>query len=135
MRRDYTELPSRSSRAESSRKVRYAPPRGRGRRRSLDDEIRWSYELLETDERKVLARLSVFVGDVSHSLAEAVIVGDKEVLDFAMAIEGLVTKSMVRRTSEAGESRYLLLDTVRAFAAERLTDSNDYITSNSGTSR
>jgi tetratricopeptide (TPR) repeat protein len=75
-------------------------------------------------ERRLLQRLSVFVGGWTLESAEAVCGYDGlegfEVLD---ALAGLVRKSLVVAGGQtAGEMRYHLLETVRQYAREKLLD-------------
>ncbi|MEW9556255.1 LuxR C-terminal-related transcriptional regulator [Nonomuraea sp. NPDC050783] len=96
--------------------------RGRPRRhRSLRAVIDWSYDLLEEEERTLLRRLSVFAGGFDLAAATAVM---PEVSPSAVAdlIGRLVDKSLV---GVVGGSRWRLLETIRAFAADRLADSGE----------
>jgi predicted ATPase/DNA-binding CsgD family transcriptional regulator len=90
--------------------------RGRpARHRSLEATIGWSVGLLAPAERDAFARLSVFPCAFSLDAAEAVAGVDLDTLD------GLVARSLVFVLGEpGGELRYRLLDTLRAYAAERL---------------
>jgi predicted ATPase/class 3 adenylate cyclase len=81
------------------------------RQRTLRATIEWSYELLEPGEQRLLAALSVFRGGWTLESAERVCEADVELL------QSLLDKSLVRRT-ESG--RFLMLETIREFAAERL---------------
>jgi predicted ATPase len=83
------------------------------RQQTLRATIEWSYELLEPDERRLLAVLSVFRGGWTLEAAERV--GDAG-LD---VLESLADKSLVRRW-ESG--RFGMLETIREFAAERLEE-------------
>jgi predicted ATPase/DNA-binding CsgD family transcriptional regulator len=90
------------------------------RHRSLRATIEWSYDLLSPEEQSGFARLSVFPGSFSLEAAEAVAGVDLDML------AGLVGKSLVTvmpRTE--GEVRYRMLDTLRAFARDRLSASGD----------
>ncbi len=95
-----------------------APERHRSLRATLD----WSYELLDEDDRKLLARLGVFVGGASLEAAEQVCGADGlAVLD---ALAGLVDKSLL--SSDGGDPpRFALLETVREYALERLVASGE----------
>ena len=86
------------------------------RQQTLRATIEWSHELLEPDERQLLARLSVFRGGWTLEAAEHVTHGDLELM------ESLVDKSLVRRW---GKGRFGMLETIREFAAERLSDSGE----------
>ncbi|MES9540696.1 LuxR C-terminal-related transcriptional regulator [Actinomadura sp. NPDC000600] len=92
---------------------------GRGpveRHRSLRAVIRWSHDLLTEDEKDLFECLSVFVGGFDLAVAGAVFpgLGAGAVADL---LGRLVDKSLVVRTAEG---RWRMLETVRAFAAERL---------------
>lgn len=83
------------------------------RQQTLRATIEWSYELLDEEEQRVLARLAVFRGGCTLAAAERVAEADLDVL------HSLVDKSLVRRTDE----RFWMLETIRDFAAERLEQS------------
>jgi predicted ATPase/class 3 adenylate cyclase len=87
------------------------------RQRTLEATIGWSYDLLDTDEQRVLQALSVFAGGCTLDAAEEIAGADLDLL------ESLLDKSLLRhRVDEAGQDRYWLLQTIRVFAAERLDD-------------
>ncbi|GGW39772.1 hypothetical protein GCM10010503_15180 [Streptomyces lucensis JCM 4490] len=88
------------------------------RQQTLRAVVDWSWELLDTEERDVLARLSVFAGGCDLAAAEAVC--GPVALD---ALGSLVDKSLVVATPGAdGGMRYRLLETVAEYAAERLDE-------------
>ncbi|MEU6504804.1 BTAD domain-containing putative transcriptional regulator [Streptomyces sp. NPDC046942] len=88
------------------------------RQQTLRAVVDWSWDLLDADERDVLARLSVFAGGCDLAAAEAVCG------PFALdALGSLVDKSLVVAVpSSDGEMRYRLLETVAEYAAERLAE-------------
>jgi predicted ATPase/DNA-binding SARP family transcriptional activator len=99
------------------------------RHQTLHAVVEWSWELLDKPERTLLGRLSVFSGGASLDAVERICSGGdvsrEDVLD---VIASLVDKSLVEASaSDAldGEVRYHLLETVKAFAAERLADAGD----------
>jgi predicted ATPase len=101
-----------------ARGARDAPARQQTLRGALD----WSYELLAPDEQRLLARLGVFAGGCTLEAVDRVGRGrDGSVLP---ALEALVDNSLV---SHAGreEPRFLLLETVREYALERLAASGE----------
>jgi predicted ATPase/DNA-binding CsgD family transcriptional regulator len=82
----------------------------------------WSWELLTSPERAVLARLSVFAGSFGLAAAEAVMTGpDAPAAGVLGHLGALVDKSLVQfGDAGAGPGRYRLLDTVRQYAAGQL---------------
>ncbi|MCC6626146.1 MAG: AAA family ATPase [Chloroflexi bacterium] len=90
------------------------------RHRTLRVVLDWSHDLLETDEQARFAALGVFVGGWSLAAAAAVwAVAEADALD---GLGRLIDHSLVLAESGAdGGTRYRLLETVRAYAAERLT--------------
>jgi non-specific serine/threonine protein kinase len=94
------------------------------RQQTLRALIDWSWELLNSAEQGVLARLSVFAGRFDLDGAEAVAassdVRDYEVLDH---LGVLVDKSLVQADDTAERFRYSLLETVRQYGAEKLAES------------
>ena len=87
------------------------------RQQTLRAAIDWSFELLSADQRTFFARLGTFAGsfDLDASLTVAGYGLDAPLEMLA----SLVKQSMVAR---AGQDRYRLLDTLRAYALEVLTD-------------
>ena len=96
------------------------------RHQTLRAIVDWSWELLDDTERMVLRRLSVFSGGATPDAAEQVCPLDGRPAQAAVVdvIASLVDKSLVTATGER-EVRYGLLETVRAYAAERLADSGE----------
>ncbi|MGQ4360724.1 AfsR/SARP family transcriptional regulator [Streptomyces sp. SAS_272] len=111
------------------------------RQQTLRAVVDWSWDLLDADERDVLARLSVFARGCDLAAVEAVCgiapgggedggrgVRDaragrppREPLD---ALASLVDKSLVvAAPAPGGDMRYRLLETVAEYAAERLDES------------
>jgi predicted ATPase/DNA-binding CsgD family transcriptional regulator len=101
---------------------RTAPPRQRTLRAAID----WSHDLLDHREQVLLRRLSVFAG-WSLEMAEQICPGGEleagEVLDLLAALAG---KSLVVvDTAARGQARYRMLDTIREYAAARLTEAGE----------
>ena len=101
---------------------RTAPPRQRTLRATID----WSHGLLSGPEQVLLRRLSVFAG-WSLEMAEQVcadrLLPAEEIIGLTA---GLVDKSLVVVEPEVlGQARYRLLDSIRAYAAQRLADAGE----------
>jgi predicted ATPase/DNA-binding CsgD family transcriptional regulator len=96
------------------------------RQRTLRATVDWSHDLLTPDEQVLFRRLSVFTG-WSLEMAEEICSDEQlpvaKVLDL---ITALVDKSLVVVEPEVlGESRYRMLDAIREYAAEQLTDAGE----------
>ncbi|WP_431896918.1 BTAD domain-containing putative transcriptional regulator [Nonomuraea sp. bgisy101] len=83
------------------------------RHRTLRAVVAWSWDLLDPAERELAARLSVFASGATAHAAERVCGGDLDLL------AALVDKSIL----QADGGRFRMLETVRAFCAERLAES------------
>lgn len=95
------------------------------RHQTLRNTLEWSYGLLQEEERNLYARLGVFVGGFTIEAAEAVC-NSAGNLDILEGLTSLVNSSLVRQeeTSE-GEPRFGMLETIRAYAFERLAESGE----------
>lgn len=96
------------------------------RHRTLRATMDWSHALLAEPERALLRRLAVFRGGATLDAVEAVCpgepIGEGDLLD---TLARLVDRSLVTVREHEGASRYFLLETVRQYAAERLTASGE----------
>jgi len=101
---------------------RTALPRHRTLRATLD----WSHELLPDSERRLLRRLAVFAGGFTVDAAAAVMTDTgfdaPAVLD---GIANLVAKSWVALDKLGGDARWTLLETISAYALEKLAESGE----------
>ena len=107
---------------------RDAPPRQRTLRGAID----WSYQLLETAEKVLFRRLSVFVGGWSLESAEAVVGSspdeDVDLLDLLDLLSSLLDKSLLRsEQGYEGETRFSMLRTIRDYARGRLSQDPDAV--------
>ncbi|NTU83814.1 MAG: hypothetical protein HGA45_31315, partial [Chloroflexales bacterium] len=97
------------------------------RQQTIRNTIDWSYQLLDEGEQTLFRRLGVFVGGCTLEAAEAACNADGR-LPFVV-IEGvaaLVDKSLLRQEEGPdGESRFVMLETIRAYALERLAESGE----------
>lgn len=112
------DLLARLDNALSVGRSRDLPERQRTMRATLD----WSYQLLTAEEQTLFRHLAVFAGPFRLEAAEALAgprVPPHEILG---ALEGLVEQSLVTVTHDGADgTRYSLLEPVRQYAADRLT--------------
>lgn len=100
-----------------------ARPRYRGarRHRSIHDTIDWSYQLLPGEAAALLDRIALCSGPFDESCALALGADlDLEPVAATDALGLLVASSLVVAEPQPGAVRFRLLETVRAFAIERL---------------
>ncbi len=104
---------------------RTGPPRQRTLRAAID----WSHDLLTEPEQVLLRRLSVFAGwslDMAERVCADELIPSADLLD---SLAGLVDKSLVVREPEMlGQARYRLLDTIRQYAAGKLSAAGETAT-------
>ncbi|MGV9773017.1 AfsR/SARP family transcriptional regulator [Streptosporangium sp. NPDC003464] len=96
------------------------------RHQTLRAVVGWSWDLLDGQERVLARRLSVFAGGAALDCAEEICSGEgldrADVLD---VLARLVDKSLVVAHSHGTVVRYRMLETIRAYAAERLAESGE----------
>lgn len=93
------------------------------RQQTLRGAIAWSYDILDDGHRRLLDRLSAFEGGIELAAAEAVCGPRSELgLEVVDGLMNLADQSLIRSVETEGEPRFHLLDTIRAYAAERLAD-------------
>jgi predicted ATPase len=97
------------------------------RQSTIRQAIAWSYDLLADEERRLHARLSVFVGGFTLEAAERVVAPAGEPApDVLEGVGSLVDRSLLRETEDAaGEPRFTMLATIREYALEHLLDTGD----------
>jgi predicted ATPase/class 3 adenylate cyclase len=96
------------------------------RQRTLRAAIAWSYDLLRPGEQAFFARLAIFSGGWTLDAAEAVSLPRETAdLDAFEGLASLVAQSLVRRSSDAGGSRFAMFETIREFAHHRLQEDGD----------
>lgn len=110
------------------------PGRGAPRRQqTLRGMIDWSWSLLDAAERAVFRRLAVHPGTLSLAAAEAICadgpdeegpsaVAPTDVVDVLL---GLVERSMVTACPSSTGVRYGLLESIAAYASERLDEAGE----------
>ena len=109
------------------------------RQRTLRDTIAWSYDLLADGEKALFRALSVFAGGFTLDAVEAVCLGHVlpmtspvggdaggEVLD---GVASLIEKSLLYPVRGVAEgSRFVMLETIREFAAEQMAAAGEATT-------
>ena len=96
---------------------------GDERHRTMHAAIDWSYRLLGRDERRLLEWLAVFADgfELDAALDVAARQGHRGVAA-ADLLDGLVRRSMIELDDGPLHTRYRLLESIRAFALDRLAD-------------
>ena len=96
------------------------------RQQTLRASVEWSHALLTQTECVVFRRLAVFLGgfelDAAQAVAGAEDIERYQVLD-QLAL--LVDKSLVVAENTSGRTRYRLLETMRQYALEKLSESGE----------
>jgi predicted ATPase/class 3 adenylate cyclase len=97
------------------------------RQSTLRETIAWSYDLLSDEERRLHARLSVFMGGTTVEAAERVADPDGELgIDALEGIASLVDRSLLLEgEDEEGEPRFAMLGTIREYAREHLREAGE----------
>ena len=97
------------------------------RQQTLRGAMDWSYDLLSAAEQKLFRRLAVFVGGCNLEGVEAVCDTKTDLdLDLLDGMASMVDKSLVQQVEPAkGESRFVMLETIREYALEKLEASGE----------
>jgi non-specific serine/threonine protein kinase len=95
------------------------------RHRTLNAAIDWSYQLLGAEEQILFWRLAVFVGGWTLEAAESICTENLD-LNILDGLASLLDKNLVKQdTRSHGEPRFMMLETIREYALERLTASGE----------
>jgi predicted ATPase/class 3 adenylate cyclase/DNA-binding CsgD family transcriptional regulator len=107
------------------------------RQQTLRNTIAWSYDLLDPDEQALFRWLSVFRGftlEAAEALCRATAAHPRSTsvalpplsIDVLDGITRLVDQSLLRQEdAEDGQPWYVMAETIREYAAERLVESGD----------
>ena len=101
------------------------------RQQTIDAAVAWSYQLLGQEEQRAFRRFSVLPGRFPVEAAAAVLAGpDEAAAERAAlaAVADLIDKSLVMRVATSVPARplYLMLGTVRAYAALELAATHEH---------
>lgn len=97
---------------------------GLRRHQTLRAAVDWSYDTLTDAEKALLRRLAIFRGGWTLEAAEALWPDDA-----LLVVDGLtrlVDKSLVQVDETETGTRYFMLETIQAYASEKLQASGDY---------
>ncbi|WP_269821596.1 ATP-binding protein [Nocardia yamanashiensis] len=90
------------------------------RQQTIEGAIRWSYDLCAPAEQLLWEQLSVFASGFDIDAAEAVCdLGGASLME---ALTGLVDKSVLMARYDDAVGRYSMLEPIRQFGADRLTE-------------
>ena len=92
------------------------------RHQTLRNAIRWSYDLLNLVEQRVFRQLSVFAGGCTVEAVQTVSGESTAVLPI---LEALHQASLLQPQISAGETRFVMLETLRQFATEQLAEQGE----------
>jgi len=105
----------------------HQPITGRGQRdgsprqQTLETTIDWSHELLDGGGQAAFRRLAVFAGPFTLQQADS-IVGAGDSID---VVEHLIDVGLLQPVHADGASQFRMLETIRAFAGDRLAESGE----------
>ena len=109
------------------RLLRTSDPTAAPRQRSMQALLDWGQALLTPAEQVVFSRLSVFRAAFDLRAAAAAAAGSAgiDADDVPDIVWSLADESLLVVDRAAGETRYRMLETVRAYGADRLDDAGD----------
>jgi predicted ATPase/class 3 adenylate cyclase len=90
------------------------------RQQTLRAALDWSFDLLDEEQRRLFARLSVFAGGFRLDAADSVCGADLD------GVEALLENSLLRSEERPdGEPRFYMLESIRDYAREQLERDDD----------
>ena len=95
------------------------------RHQTLRSTVAWSHDLLDEAEQTLFRRLSVFAGsfalEAAEEVCEPITPADGDVLeDLAALVDNSLLVSVAESSSASDEPRFMMLETIREYAAEHL---------------
>ena len=100
---------------------RTALPRHQTMRALID----WSYDLLSSEERGLFRKLSIFAGGFTLSTV-SVVCGSEDETSVLDRLSSLVDKSLIQTEATSAGARYRLLESMRQYARERLSEHGEF---------
>ena len=105
--------------------------RGLERHQTLHHAVAWSYDLLDSGERRLLQCCSTFAGGFDLQSASAVCgfvdPDSSDTYTVLNLLDALVRKSLVVADGSSGRTRFSMLETIRQFAEDQLTATGDAV--------
>ncbi|HLZ64274.1 MAG TPA: protein kinase, partial [Ktedonosporobacter sp.] len=97
------------------------------RLQTINNTIRWSYDLLSQEEQQLFCRMAVFVDGFTLEAVEAMYTHlGEDPLPVLDGVASLLDKSLIQqREQKHGESRLIMLETLREFGLERLSEAGE----------
>lgn len=96
------------------------------RQKTLKALIDWSYDMLNPNEQLLLQRLSIFMGGWTLEAAEEICsdetIDQYEILDLMYSLND---KSLIMFNEKNGKGRYGILESIKYYAFEKLTDKKE----------
>jgi predicted ATPase/DNA-binding XRE family transcriptional regulator len=95
------------------------------RQKTLQHAIDWSYQLLQPEEQRLFAYLSVFTGNFSLEMVESMLSEKSMSRPVPDLLVSLLDKSLLKRAPDfesSNEVRYTMLVTLREYARNRLRE-------------
>jgi predicted ATPase/DNA-binding winged helix-turn-helix (wHTH) protein len=92
--------------------------------RTLRAALDWSYQLLSKEEQRLLRHLTVFPAGFTLEAAQAV--GGRAGQAVLEELSSLVSKSLCEHVNATSPTRWRLLETIRAYGWEKLTEDGEY---------
>jgi predicted ATPase/DNA-binding winged helix-turn-helix (wHTH) protein len=97
------------------------------RHRCVNANLEWSYALLSEGEQRLMRRLAIFPGAFSFSSAHDLgAYGNVPRETVIEDLASLVAKSLVDADTRGAETTYVLLNTTRSFALDKLAGSGEH---------
>ncbi|MBV9718685.1 MAG: helix-turn-helix domain-containing protein [Candidatus Eremiobacteraeota bacterium] len=98
------------------------------RHQTMDDTVAWSYALLESSERALFRRLSLFAGGWNYDAVAQVAAGSGiDASSIEHAFSSLLEKSLVNADIDVAPARFRLLEPVRVFARSQLEAAGELV--------
>ncbi|MGY1743969.1 BTAD domain-containing putative transcriptional regulator [Blastococcus sp. SYSU D00695] len=92
------------------------------RHRTLRAVVEWSWELLGPPEREVAEHVAVFASGATEDAVAAVVPSGRAGAELSDVLHALVDKSLLTAAHTPDGTRYRMLETLREYGTERLTE-------------